>query len=116
MKQLDVRPGEDRAFARTFTLDGIAIVVQLRWLPRVGLWLLLLRSPAGDVLSLAQMVRPGSTVVMDTRDPRLPSGRLVWSGPDDYVRSDLGATLRLLYIEPDPPTRILTDALLRGAL
>ncbi len=104
---LGIAPGERTAFRRAFTLSGVEIVLRMEWHPRTLRWLCTVESPSGEVLSLPQHASPGGSVVFDTRDPRLPSGLLLWSGPDDYARAALGDALKLHYYEP--PSAPITD-------
>ncbi len=95
---IDMRPGSDPLVSAGAELDGIETRFSLRWLPFVGRWTCTLKAPDGDDLSMPLMVQPGGLIRADVRDPRVPPGSLLWLGPDDYGRDDLGGTLRLIYV------------------
>jgi hypothetical protein len=92
---IDVRPGQDDAFAVVARLSGTAVRFRLRWLPRLGLWTCLPTYPDGSELGTEQLVRGGGELLVD---PRVTRGVLTWDGPDPYLRADLGETLRLIYV------------------
>ena len=96
---VDVRPGALFAVVVSAQLGGVTVAFALRWLPRLGRWSCQMRTTSGEVLSIDAIVQPAGRVLFDARDPRVPPGSLVWTGPDDYTRTDLGETLRLIYVE-----------------
>ena len=96
---VDVRPEEARAVRYTVTLDGVAVVLRLRWLPRLVRWALVVETPDGIALTPQLVVYGGADVPLDTTYGTAPPGRLSWVGPETYRRTDLGRSLRLLYTE-----------------
>ena len=95
---VDVTAGEDFAFTVSPELEGVVVRLAFRWLPRFGVWVCVTTTPdAAENLGMEQVVKPGGRILLDVRDPRIPPGRLVWTGPDPYVRRDLGTTLQLVY-------------------
>jgi hypothetical protein len=93
---VDVRPGEADALEIETTLGGVAVRLALRWLPRIGCWVMQVLDADGSPLGQQLAVRPGGWYPLDVRDPRCPPGDLIWSqAPDPYVRSDLGTAIVL---------------------
>jgi hypothetical protein len=95
---VDVRPGEQAAWSRSLSLDGVAIRLRGRWLPWIGRWLVRVETPDGAPLTSEQIVSPGGQIVWDRLRPDTPSGVLLWTGPDPYDRDDLGVAVGLLYV------------------
>lgn len=89
---------DDYAVTVATTLDGVVVRIALRWLARIGRWAAYLTDAAGAPASAQLLVQPGGEVLFDRRSASAPPGRLVWVGPDDYGRLDLGARLRLWYV------------------
>lgn len=96
---LDVRPGEDPAWRRSFALDGVTIVVRFRWHERAGSWFVSFTDPSLTPLLSTWRVAVGVDVPKDPRNPAWPPGRLYFVGPDPHVESDLGVRLLLQYDE-----------------
>lgn len=89
MIEYDLRPHGAYAFSAQITVDDRPLGLHLRWHPRIRAWGC--RAEPG----IDQIVRPGGQVLVDPRDY---PGRLVWVGPEDYGREDLGDTLRLIWV------------------
>lgn len=95
--EVDVRAGDRYAFVVRARLGGVLVGFDLRWHSRIERWIVSLVSPGGDVLSMPHVVQSGGRILADTRDSRVPSGTLIWAGPSDYGRTDIGQTLRLVF-------------------
>jgi hypothetical protein len=93
---IDVRPGARFAFAFAVDLGDTAVRMAFRWLDAPGVWSWQAYTIDGNALTPQLLVRAGGEV------PPVPGipGRLRWSGPDEYAREDLGASLRLLWTPP----------------
>lgn len=96
--EIDVSPGERFAFSVTAELEEVALRFCFRWMPYIGKWHCVIRDPANNTLG-SSMVAPGGDIWLDTRDPRVPKGRLGWAGNDPYLRTDLGSTVKLYYLK-----------------
>lgn len=96
--EIDISPGERNAFSVAAELENIAVRFCFRWMPYIGKWHCVIRDPANNVLGVS-MVAPGGDIWMDTRDPRVPKGRIGWAGKDPYSRSDLGEIVKLYYMK-----------------
>jgi hypothetical protein len=104
-QSVDIRPGDLLAFARTFELGDtdvgielVAVRLRLRWLERLGRWQMSVQTPNGRNLTPWLLVQPGGTVPWSNTDLEVPQGRLLWQGPDDYGRDDLGTRLLLWFL------------------
>lgn len=97
--QLDVRTQGRYAQRISVELQGLSIALRFRWLPRISRWALRVEDPDGLQLSPESIVQPQGLVALDRSAPTCPPGDLLWVGPDDYVRTDMGEALRLLYRE-----------------
>lgn len=104
--EIDIRAGSDYAFAVTPEVEdgGETHTIRLafRWLRRLGRWVVLPTTPSThEPLGIQQVVGPQSRLLLDTRQPDIPPGRFVFVGPDAYTRTDLGETMRLIYLTSD---------------
>lgn len=100
---ISLNPGAAPAFAVPVELVGptrrVSVRLALRWHARIARWALQMTTPDRSVaLSLEQLVAPGGDLLFDRRDTRAPEGRLTWTGPDGYRKTDLGRTLRLVFV------------------
>jgi len=94
---LDTRRADKSAFSKLYELDKVAIRIGFRWLPIIKRWYCEVRDPNDNQLIRPQIVWPAGEILLDSRNPKLPPGRLLWDGPDYYTKNDLGKTLNLLY-------------------
>ena len=97
--KLDINAGGDYAPVFTHDLQGISIRTAFRWLPIINRWIVYFRDPVDVLLGWPHIVSPGADIYLDIRDKRIPPGRFGFSGPDPYVREDLGTRLNLYYVE-----------------
>lgn len=99
MLRVDLGGGDRFFFERRFTLDGVPIILILRWLQRLERWSMQATDPQNNPLGIEQVACPGGTYAWDRLGDTTPGGLLLWLGPDPYGRFDLGNNLRLTYIE-----------------
>ena len=95
---IDVSPDGDDVFVASADLDGVVVQFAFRWLPYVGFWTCQMKALDGSILSMVLAVRTAGELLFDARQPGTPPGRLAWDGPSDYVKSDLGTLVNLMYV------------------
>ena len=86
----------DFAIVSRPTIDGVQLVVSVRWLPRLAEWTADWFDPDGNAIALGCRISPQARVNAVT-GPLMPPGFLAWVGPDPYDRMDLGPQVQLAY-------------------
>lgn len=109
--EVDIRYERGRAPTLSVELDGVPVLLTLRWMPRIGRTFFEVRNPAGELLTQPGLAAPGAPVPFDPVRTDSPPGLLTWAGPDPYAREDL----RLTYREAEPAPERRTWRQIRAA-
>lgn len=80
-----------------YTLDGVSVVVRLRWLSELGSWYADFETASGVVIATGCRVTPGVSILLDTTAPGWPGGQVRVAGPDPYRKEQLGTDVVLAY-------------------
>lgn len=83
------------------TLDGVPVVVDLQWLPRLRGWYADVYAADGRLLAAGRRVEPGAASVLpDLTLPGAPPGLVTVEGDGAvYVPSGLGSLVQVVYAE-----------------
>lgn len=94
-----VAVGPDYAIRFRVSLEGVAIVLGLRWHDRASGWYLTLTDAEGVVRVRGRRIEPGCDLMPDRTFGGLPPGRLVAVGSVDLTRREyLGTAVQVLYL------------------
>lgn len=87
--QITVNNGDD--------LDGTTLSLRYTWFERLSGWYLDIFDADGDTILGAQRIAPGAVLAFPSD---IPPGRFAVFGSDDYLQTDLGTNLQLVYFTP----------------
>tara|TARA_R110000868_G_scaffold11289_7_gene55236 strand:- start:2761 stop:3135 length:375 start_codon:yes stop_codon:yes gene_type:complete len=94
MKILDLS-AEDAHYTKTFTLESVQYLVELRWIDRMSSWYIDVSLVDGTSIARGRRVAPVGVLVWDlnSHDSASVSGGVLFAtGKDRYAREDLGIT------------------------
>ena len=102
-KDIPILPGvPDQSLS--VSLGGKRVLLRLLWNEDSGAWFMDVSDADGDMIKAGARVVSNWPLLLRVSDERLPSGnimalRMVGSGPPDIT--ELGETVRLVYVESD---------------
>ncbi len=96
---MPIEVGERTRIRSRWDLDGVAIGLELRWLPRCSGWYATVTDADGEPLATGRRVEPGAELIPDRTLPGVPPGSIVVDGVVDLTRRGyLGSVVTLYYV------------------
>ena len=110
MGQILTTPSDLPQYTQSLALGETRYLLRLTWRERLGAWYADLWTVAGVEVWLGQRVSPDWAIGAGLVPENKPAGLLLVRGPAEPERTDLGASLRLVFYSDDElPARTVED-------